>query len=89
VLNSFCHKEYGEGFCLQLPNNGIEKYLYVVEGVGAVFVAVFLVSYLAGLPTTNVLHADPILRSSLFGLGAALLVLILVGVVLAALNRRR
>lgn len=73
---------------MQLPSSGIEKYLYLVEGVGAVFVAIFLGAYLAGLPTTNVLHSDPIIRSSLFGLGAALLVLILVGVVLAALRRR-
>jgi len=74
---------------LQSPNNSIEKYLYVVEGVGAVFVAIFLGAYLAGLPTTNVLQADPVIRGSLFGLGAALLVLSLVGVVLAALRRRR
>jgi hypothetical protein len=73
---------------LQLSNSSVQKYLYVVEGVGAVFVAFFLVAYLCGLPTTNVLHSLPAFRLPLMGFGAALLVLILVGVVLAVLRRR-
>lgn len=73
---------------MQLSNSLLQKYLYVVEGVGAVFVAFFLVAYLGGLPTTNVLHALPAFRIPLMGFGAALLVLILVGVVLAVLHRR-
>jgi hypothetical protein len=73
---------------LQLSNNLVQKYLYLVEGVGAVFVAFFLVAYLGGLPTTNVLHILPAFRLPLMGFGAALLVLILIGVVLAVLRRR-
>lgn len=73
---------------MQLSNSSVQKYLYVVEGVGAVFVAFFLVAYLGGLPTTNVLHSLPAFRLPLMGFGAALLVLILVGVVLAVLRRR-
>jgi hypothetical protein len=73
---------------LQLSDNLVQKYLYVVEGVGAVFVAFFLVAYLGGLPTTNVLHSMPVFRLPLTVFGAALLVLILIGVVLAVLKRR-
>jgi hypothetical protein len=73
---------------LELSDKRLEKYLYLVEGVGAVFVAFFLVAYLGGLPTTNVLHSLPVFRLPLTVFGAALLVLILVGVVLAVLRRR-
>ena len=73
---------------MQLSNSLVQKYLYVVEGVGAVFVAFFLVAYLGGLPTTNVLHSLPVFRLLLTVFGAALLVLILVGVILAVLRRR-
>lgn len=73
---------------MQLSNSLVQKYLYLVEGVGAVFVAFFLIAYLGGLPTTNVLHAMAVFRLPLMGLGAALLVLILIGVVLAVLRRR-
>jgi hypothetical protein len=73
---------------LQLSNSLVQKYLYLVEGVGAIFVAFFLVAYLGGLPTTNVLHSMPVFRLPLMGFGAVLLVLILIGVVLAVLRRR-
>lgn len=73
---------------MQLSNSLVEKYLYLVEGVGAVFVAFFLVAYLGGLPTTNVLHSLPVFRIPLTVFGAALLMLVLFGVVLAVLRRR-
>ena len=73
---------------MQLSDNLVQKYLYAVEGIGAVFVAFFLVAYLGGLPTTNVLHSLPEFRLPLTVFGAALLVLVLVGVVLAVLRRR-
>jgi hypothetical protein len=73
---------------LQLSDNLVQKYLYVVEGVGAVFAAFFLVAYLGGLPTTNVLHSLPEFRLPLTVFGVALLVLVLVGVILAVLRRR-
>jgi hypothetical protein len=72
---------------LELSNRRLEKYLYLVEGVGAVFVAFFLVAYLGGLPTTNVLHALPEFRIPLFVFGAVLVELIVGGVVVAALLR--
>ncbi len=53
--------------------------LLAVEGVGAVFVGVFLAAYLGGMfmnPSTTVLHSEPPFKITLFILGAALLVLI-------------
>ncbi|MGE5556312.1 MAG: hypothetical protein ACM3UY_08660 [Methanocella sp.] len=64
------------------------KYLYALEAVGAVFVAIFLGAYLAGIPTTAVYHSEEIIRYSLYGLGIVFLVLILVGVILAKVIRR-
>jgi hypothetical protein len=56
--------------------------LYAAQGVGAVFVAVFLAAYLGGLPTTNVLHSEPVFRWLLTIFGGLFLILIAaVGVV--------
>jgi Na+-transporting methylmalonyl-CoA/oxaloacetate decarboxylase gamma subunit len=62
--------------------------LYSVEGVGAVFVVIFLAAYLGGLPTNNVLQDEPVFRIPLQIFGAVLLVLILVTVVVAAVSKK-
>ena len=62
------------------------------EGVGAVFVGVFLAAYLGGLfynPQTTVLHSEPAFKIPLFIFGAILLVLILVAVILAAFSKKK
>ncbi len=74
---------------MESPNKRLNIFLYVFEGVGAIFTAFFLVAYLAGLPTTNVLHSEPVFRISLSVLGVVLLALILVGVIAAAAVKRR
>jgi Zn-dependent protease with chaperone function len=74
---------------MQLDEKKVNKFLYATEGVGAVFVAVFLAAYLGGLPSTNVLHSELAFRIPLIVFGAALLVLILVTVILAAYLRKR
>jgi hypothetical protein len=53
--------------------------------VGGVFVSIFLAAYLAGLPTTNVLHSEPIFRIPLAILGSVLLVLIFIAIIFAVL----
>jgi hypothetical protein len=58
--------------------------LLSLEGVGFVFVVIFLAAYLGGLPTTNVLQDQPAFRIPLQAFGFVLLVLILATVVLAA-----
>jgi len=49
-----------------------------IQGVGIVFIGFFLAAYLAGLPTTVVLHSEPVFRIPLLILGAVLLELIYV-----------
>ena len=62
--------------------------LFAVQGVGAVFVGIFLAAYLAGLPTTAVLHSEPAFRIPLTIFGVVLLVLVLIGCVLAVLSKK-
>jgi hypothetical protein len=68
---------------MTLTDNQTRNFQFAVQGVGAVFVAIFLVAYLGGLPTTYVYHSQPIFRYSLDAIGIALLVLITANVALA------
>jgi len=62
--------------------------LFSLEGVGAVFVIIYLAAYLGGMPTTNVLQNQPAVRIPLMFFGTVLLVLILVTVILAVAQRK-
>ena len=65
--------------------------LLALEGVGAVFVGIFLAVYLGGLfviPQTTVFHSVPEIKLALAVLGVILLVIILATVILAILKRR-
>jgi len=62
--------------------------LFAVQGIGAVFVGIFLAAYLGGLPTTAVLHSEPAFRIPLYILGVTLLVLVLSALVLAVLSKK-
>jgi hypothetical protein len=74
---------------MQFTERNINALLFATQGVGALFVAVFLAAYLGGLPSTNVLHSELAFRILLIIFGAALLLLILVTVIVAAYIRRR
>ena len=66
----------------------ITKLLFATQGVGAVFVGIFLAAYLGGLPSTVVLHSEPAFRIPLIFFGAALLVLILLTVIVAVYSKK-
>jgi len=74
---------------LQLTERRISKFLFVTQAVGIVFIGFFLAAYLAGLPSTNVLHSEPAFRLPLAILGVALLVLMLLTVIVAAFSRKK
>jgi Na+-transporting methylmalonyl-CoA/oxaloacetate decarboxylase gamma subunit len=73
---------------MTLASNKINTLLLSVEGVGIVFVVLFLAAYLGGLPTTNVLQDQPAFRIPLTILGVVLLVLILATVILAGFSKK-
>jgi hypothetical protein len=51
--------------------------LFVVQGVGVIFVAIFLAAYLGGLPSTDVLHSEAAFRIPLFIFGVVLVFLLM------------
>ena len=74
-----------------MNDNRLTKFLFVIEGIGAVFVGIFLAAYLGGLfvvPQTTVFHSVFAVKTALAILGAVLLVLVLVTVVLAVMKRK-
>jgi hypothetical protein len=73
---------------LRLSEEQTAKFLFAVQGVGAVFVGIFLAAYLGGLPTTAVLHSEPAFRIPLYIFGVVLLVLVLSALVLAVLSKK-
>ena len=62
---------------MRLSDRKINKFFFAVQGLGAVFVGIFLAAYLGGLPTTAVLHSEAVFRIPLFVLGAAMVFLLL------------
>jgi hypothetical protein len=65
--------------------------LFTLEGVGAVFVGIFLAAYLGGMfmnPSTTVLHSEPIFKIPLMVVGTVLLILILSVIILAVLKKK-
>jgi len=77
---------------LPLTNKQIKGFLFAVEGVGAVFVSIFMIVYLAGLsrlPSDVVYHSEPAVRMPMSIIGAVLVVLVLVALVLAVVISRK
>jgi hypothetical protein len=73
---------------LRLSEKQINAFLFVAQGVGVVFVGIFLAAYLAGIPTTVVFHSEPAFRIPLIIFGAVLLAMVLSALVFAALSRK-
>ena len=67
---------------LQLKRNQLVRFVFLTQGIGAIFFAVFLASYALALPSNQVLHGQPIFRIPLSIFGALFLALIAIAVVL-------
>lgn len=70
-------------FSLEFDDGKITKFLLATQSVGIVFVGIFLAAYLAGLPTTTVLHSDPAVKLALAVFGLAFLILLFLTTVFA------
>jgi hypothetical protein len=73
---------------LKLSDKQITAFLFAAQGIGAIFVGIFSVAYLLGLPSTAVLHSEPAFRIPLAIFGTLLLVLVLSALVLATLVKK-
>jgi uncharacterized membrane protein (DUF485 family) len=76
------------GLYLRLTDKRRSNFLFLTQGVGTLFVGIFLAAYLGGLPSTNVLHNVAAFRIPLTILGVVVLVLILTTVIVAAFQRK-
>ncbi len=72
---------------MRFSEKRVTQFLFATQGVGAVFVGIYLAAYMAGLPSTDVLHSEPAFRIPLMVFGAVLLVLILATVIVAAIRK--
>ena len=73
---------------MEILDNRLTKFLFAVEAVGIIFVGFFLAAYLSGLPTTAVLHSEPVFRIPLFVFGVVLLLFVLATVFIAASKKK-
>jgi len=71
---------------LQLKRN-LARLVFLTQGTGAVFFAVFLASYALALPSNEVLHWQPIFRTPLSIFGALFLALTTASVVLSIITK--
>jgi hypothetical protein len=77
---------------LEQNNKITRSLLFALQGVGAVFVGIFLAAYLGGMfmtPSTTVLHSEPAFKISLTIFGILFLVLVLAIVMLAVLTKKK
>jgi hypothetical protein len=77
---------------LRLTDREKNGFLYAVEGVGAVFISIFLTVYLLGLrdvPKDVVYHSEPAFRIPLSILGILFIALVLSALAIAALMKRK
>jgi len=74
---------------LEILDERIIKFFFAIEAVGIIFVGFFLAAYLSGLPTTAVLHSEPMFKIPLFVFGVVLLLLVLIALILAASSRKK
>jgi hypothetical protein len=66
--------------------------LISIQGVGAIFVGIFLAAYLGGMlmnPSTTVLHSEPVFRIPLIITGTALFILLFAAAILAIYSKNR
>jgi hypothetical protein len=74
---------------LKISEKRTNTFLFIIQGVGAIFVGIFLAAYLAGLPSTAVFHSEPAFRIPLTIFGVVLLAMVLAAIVLAVFQRRK
>ncbi len=74
---------YNNERLLQMKRNQLARFVFMSQGIGAIFIAVFLASYALALPSNEVLHGEPIFRTPLSIFGGLFLLLIAISVVLS------
>ena len=77
---------------MQLTSGQVNRFIFAVEGVGVIFLGVFLTVYLLGLrdlPGYTVYHSEPIFRTLLSIFGSLLIVLALIAIVFSIIVKKK
>ena len=67
----------------------LASFLFLVQGIGVVFYGVFSSAYMLALPTSDLLHGEPIYKLLLSIWGGLFLILIFVAIGLSVLLKKR
>lgn len=62
-------------------------FLFIAQGIGAVFYAVFSAAYILAIPSINVLSGEPVFKWPLTVFGVLFVILILVSLVISAVYK--
>ncbi|MGD9130825.1 MAG: hypothetical protein PVH73_04540 [Candidatus Bathyarchaeota archaeon] len=66
-----------------MKRNRLIRFVFLTQGIGAAFFAVFLASYALALPSNLVLHGQPIFRTPLSIFGTLFLALTAIAILLS------
>jgi hypothetical protein len=69
----------------QLKRNQLAQFVFLAQGIGAIFYAVFIASYALALPSNRVLHGEPVFRIPLSIFGGLFLILLVLALILSFL----
>jgi hypothetical protein len=72
-----------------LKRNQLSRFVFLTQGIGAVFYAVFIASYALALPSNRVLHGEPVFRIPLSIFGGLFLILIVLALILSFLVKTK
>jgi len=70
-----------------LKTNNLARYAFLTQAIGTVFFAVFLASYALALPSNQVLHGEPIFRTTLSIFGGLFLALTAIAILLSFITK--
>jgi hypothetical protein len=72
-----------------LKRNQLSRFVFLTQGIGAVFYAVFIASYALALPSNRVLHGEPVFRIPLSIFGGLFLILVVLALILSFLVKTK
>jgi len=70
-----------------LKTKELAIFLFIAQGIGAVFYAVFSAAYILAIPSINVLSGEPVFKWPLTVFGVLFVILILVSLVISAVYK--
>jgi hypothetical protein len=65
----------------------LAAYLFLAQGIGAVFYAVFSAAYILAIPSTKVFSGEPVFKWPLTVFGVLFVILILTSLLLSAIYK--